>query len=269
MSAPLYSVTLHHLSPDAKVAGLGYPDEHLVNLSVARIRELLAALAGVAADQTIYEPSSPEIRIKTDRDVFVIRTRYRRLCLVGWESMLRGENHSIAYILTVITGSEEHVKTAPKPERGRSVSPFGSGNSTPPIPRGGIPPWAKILAMAVLTIGFTGAGVWMLMRPAPSLAPKFTLLPEFESRALLTKVAGEYETGGKPGDRRLVIEADGTLRLAKFGPQRAILEESIRNARGGLAEGRAALITNDPYVLSIKDADTLVLYGNTYRRRNN
>jgi hypothetical protein len=269
MSAPVYSVTLHHLSPDAKAAGLNFPDEHLLAVPVSRIRDLLTALTGVAAEQTIYEPASPEIRIKTDRDVFVIRTRYRRLCLVGWESMLRGENHSISYILTVITGSEEHIKTAPKSERGRSLAPFSAAHSTPPIPKQGVPRWTKILVMMVLIIGFNGAGVWLLMRPTPSLAPKYTILPDPESRALLTKVAGEYETGGKPGDRRLVIEADGTMRLAKFGPQRAILEESTRVARGGLADGRAALVTNDPYVLTIKDADTVVLYGNTYRRRNN
>jgi hypothetical protein len=265
MSAPAYSITLHHLSPDAKAAGLAYPDEHLLAVSIGQLRELLYSLSEVAARQTIYEPSSPEIRIKTDRDVFVVRTRYRRLCFIGWEAMLRGEDHSVVYILAAVTGNTEQGKVAPKVER---PAPSYRTHSTPSMDSGGLPRWAKVAVMTVLIIGFNATALWLLLRPPPNLAPKFTLLPDFESRALLTKVSGEYATGGHEGDRRLVIESDGTLRFAKFGPKKAMLEESTKTARGGLAEGHAALITSDPDVLSIKDADTVVLYGTTYRRRS-
>jgi hypothetical protein len=264
MSAPAYSITLHHLSPDAKAAGLAYPDEHLLAVSIGQLRELLYSLSEVASRQTIYEPSSPEIRIKTDRDVFIVRTRYRRLCFIGWEAMLRGEEHSVVYILAAITGSTEHGKAIPKIER---PVPAYKPHSAPSVDTGGIPRWLKIAVMTVLIIGFNVAAVWLLLRPPAHLTPKFTLLPDFESRALLTKVAGEYVTGAHEGDRRIIIEADGTLRLSKFGPKKSILEENTKTARGGLAEGRAALITSDPAVLTIKDADTMILYGTTYRRK--
>lgn len=264
MSAPAYSITLHHLSPDAKAAGLAYPDEHLLAVSIGQLRELLYSLNEVASRQTIYEPSAPEIRIKTDRDIFVVRTRYRRLCFVGWEAMLRGEEHSVAYILAAVTGSSEHGKTVPKIER---PAPSYRPQSTPSVEGEGIPRWAKIAIMAALIIAFNSTAVWLLLKPPVHLAPKFTLLPDFESRALLSKVAGEYITGNHEGDRRVVIEADGTLRFTKFGPKKALIDEGAKVARGGLADGRAALVTSEPAVITIKDGDTLVLYGMTFRRR--
>jgi len=263
MSAPVYSITLHHLSPDAKAAGLSYPDEHLLAVSIGQLRELLYALSEVAARQTIYEPSSPEIRIKTDRDVFVVRTRYRRLCFIGWEAMLRGEDHSVAYILSAITGGTEHGKVLPKVER---PAPSYRPQSAPTIESGGIPRWVKIAVLAVLIIGINATAIWLLLRPPPNFAPKFTLLPEFESTALLNKVAGVYQTGPHEGDRRLVIESDGTLRFAKFGPRKALLDVTVKTSRGGLTEGHAALVTSDPDVITIKDADTLMAYGTTYKR---
>ena len=263
MSAPAYSITLHHLSPDAKAAGLSYPDEHLLAVSVGQLRELLYSLSEVAARQTIYEPSTPEIRIKTERDIFIIRTRYRRLCFIGWETVLRGEEHSVVYILDAITGSSEHGKVVPKIER---PAPSYKTLSAPALD-GGLSRWAKIAIMAVLIVGFNAAAIWLLLRPPENLAPKYSLLPDFESRALLTKVSGEYATGSREGDRRLVIDADGTLHLAKFGPKKALLDESTKTARGGLVEGRAVLVTSDPDILTIKDTETVALYGSNYRRR--
>jgi hypothetical protein len=264
MAAPVYSITLHHLSPDAKAAGLAYPDEHLLAVSVGQLRELLYSLGEVAARQTIYEPSAPEIRIKTDRDIFIVRTRYRRLCFIGWEAMLRGEEHSVAYILAAITGSMEHGKLLPHVER---LTPAYKPHSSSSFDTGGVPRWVKIAVMSVLIIVFNATAAWLLLRQPPNLVPKFTLLPDFESKALLTKIAGEYATGTHEGDRRLFIESDGTLRFAKIGPKKTVLDEITKTARGGLAEGRAALITSDPAVLTIKDSDSVILYGTTYRRK--
>ena len=262
MAASTYSVTLHHLSPDATAAGLAYPDEQLQNVSVPQLRDLLTALATVASQLTIYEPSTPEIRVKTDREIFVIRTRYRRLCFVGWEAILRGEDHSVGFIVGTITGTVEPAKFTPKIIE-RYVP--ASTTSTPTTMPGSVPRWTKIAVLAVLIIGFNAITAYMLLRPAPSVVPRHELMADSESRALLLRVSGEYETGTGEGDRRLLINADGTLRLAKFGAQRAILEERRKTARGALVDGRAALVTSDGVVV-LKDADTVILFGNTYRR---
>lgn len=263
-AAPSYTVTLHHLAPGATAAGLAYPDEQLAAVPLPQLREMLYALAEVASRLTIYEPSAPEIRIKTERDVFIIRTRYRRLCFVGYENALRGEDHSVAHILTTITGTAETAKEAPRPSA--QVSTAAAATTAAPAETGGFPRWAKITLMAVLIIGCNGAAAWMLFSPPKTIAPKYSLATPADSAALLARVAGEYRTGSGEGDRRLIIEANGTLQLAKFGPNQAITQRTTKTLRGAIVDGQPALVTNDPASLVLKDADTIVLFGNTYKR---
>jgi hypothetical protein len=268
MAAPTYSVTLHHLAPGATKAGLAYPDEQLAGVSADQLNTLLEALQTVAARLTSYEPSSPEIRIKTDREVFVVRTRYRHLCLVGSESALRGEEHSISFIMGAVTGQATPV-TRP------SVNPRLFERPPTSIPLrmpardsggGGLPEWLKIAVLVVVSLSLLGGGVWMLFRPARTLAPSYTLMSAAESAVLLTRTAGEYETGTGSGDRRIIIGPDGTLRIAKYGSEKSIAEEIIRTSRGAMQNTSPALVTTDPYVMLIRDADTISLYGLTFKR---
>jgi hypothetical protein len=118
----------------------------------------------------------------------------------------------------------------------------------------------------VLSLACLGGGVWMLLRPARGVAPKFVKMDAAASAALLGRIAGEYQTGNQEGDRRLIIASDGTLRIAKYGPNKTIAEEIIRSARGALQDGKPALATSDPYVMLVREPDSVVLYGQTYRR---
>ena len=266
ITAPTYSVTLHHLAPGALAAGLAYPDEQLAAMPLPQLRELLYAFTELALRLTIYEPALPEIRIKTDRESFTIRTRYRKLWFVGYESSLRGEEHSVAHILTTITGRAETAK-APEPRAERStpasVAAAASAEETGRFPR-----WLKIAVMAVIIIGCNAGAAWMLLSPPKTIAPKFSLMTPAESVALLGRVAGEYRTGSQEGDRRIIIEPTGTARLAKFGPNQAITQPTTKPIRGAIVDGRPALITNDPAAIVLKDADTILLFGNTYKRHN-
>lgn len=265
-ATPTYSVMLRHLAPGAVAAGLAYPDEQLPAVSPGQLRELLYAFSELASRLTIYEPSTPEIRIKTDRESFVVRARYRGLCFVGYETTLRGEEHSVAYILTTITGTTETAK-APEPrlsERPASASPVGGGarpEVADPFPR-----WLKIAAMAVVIIACNGTAAWLFFRPPVTIAPKFTLMAPADSAALINRVAGEYRTGSQEGDRRIIIDTIGTARLAKFGPNLAPSQPATKTVRGAMIDGQPALVTNDPAAVVLKDADTLVLFGNTYKR---
>ncbi len=262
MAPSTYSVTLHHLAPGAKAAGLGYADEQLPTVTPIQLVELLHALEDVAAKLTIYEPSNPEIRIKTEREVHIVRTRYRRLCFVGRESVLRGEAHSVAYIMATVSGQAEPEIAA------AALRPLERPSSAHPVATrgGGFPDWAKAAVLLVLSLACIGGGVWMLVKPKNGIAPKFTYLSSSESSALLNKASGEYRTGVQEGDRRLIIGADGTLRIAKFGPGQAIAEEVIRTARGASQNGKPGLATSDPYLMLIKDNDSVLLYGQLYKR---
>lgn len=262
-ASPTYNVTLHHLASGAVAAGLAYPDEQLPAVPLNQLRDMLYSLTELSSRLTIYEPSAPEIRIKTDREVFVVRTRYRRLCFVGYEASLRGEDHSVAYILTTITGTTETVK-APEP---RVIERPAAGSRAPTEETAGrFPRWLKLAVMAVIIVGCNGTAAWLLLRPTTTLAPKFTLMTAAESATLLARVAGEYRTGSLEGDRRLIIDTIGTARLAKFGPNLSVNQPSTKTVRGAIMDGQPALITNDPAAVVLKDADTLVLFGNTYKR---
>jgi hypothetical protein len=268
MAVSTYSVTLHHLAPGATAAGLQYPDEPLANVTPVQLRDLLNALSLVAADLTIYEPSMPEIRIKTDRDVFVVRTRYRQLCLVGWETTLRGEEHSVPYIITTVAGGAAEVarialvKVDRPPTAGSAAATDAKTAAASNSRR------TKIAIMAVLILGFNGATAWMLFRPTPTLTPAYELMAETDSRTLLIKAAGDYQTGKEPGDRHLSIAPDGTLRFAKYGPAQALLEPRVRPSAGAVVAGKPVLITNDknPAIVEIKDADTVICTKTTYTR---
>lgn len=266
MAAATYSVTLHHLAPGATAAGLNFPDEQLLNVTPAQLRDLLYALTEVASGLTIYEPSTPEIRVKTDRDVFVIRTRYRQLCFVGWETTLRGEEHSVPYITTTIAGGAAEVQRMMpvKVER----APLASSAADDKTTAASSARRTKIAVMAVLIVGFNVATAWMLLKPAPSLTPSYELMVETDARTLLIKAAGDYHTGKEPGDRRLTINPDGLLRFAKYGPGQVMLEPRDRPANGATVAGKPVLLTSgkNPVIVEIRDLDTVVCSGTTYRR---
>jgi len=265
MSVSTFNVTLHHLAAGAKAAGVGFADENLPVTTAPQLVELLQALAEVASQLTIYESSTPEIRIKTDREVYVVRTRYRRLWFVGYEAALRGEQHSVSFIMATISGVAEPI-AAPRPfERPATASPVGSRAPTPPTSML-FPEWTKVAALLVLSLACLGTGVWLLVKPPRSPGPKFDYLTADESNALLQRTAGEYRTGIQEGDRRLIIGADGTLRIAKYGAAQAIAEEAIRTVRGARQDQIRGLVTTDPYLMIVQDADSVVLYGQTYKR---
>jgi len=265
MAEPTYSVTLHHLAPGATAAGLAYPDEQLANVTPDQLRLLLRALEDTASSLTIYEPSTPELRIKTEREVFVVRTRYRQLCFVGRETVLRGELHTIPFILGTIAGispdqlvAVEQVRTYERPPSAAPI-PTGTENAAPK-------PWLKIAVLLGLILVCFGTGVWMLVKPPRTFAPKAAALAATDSSALLTRLAGEYRTGTAEGDRRLLLAADGTLRLAKYGAAQAVAEEVSRTVRGATQNGQTALMTSDPYMILVREPDTLVLFGQIYKR---
>jgi hypothetical protein len=134
---------------------------------------------------------------------------------------------------------------------------------------GGVPRWVKIAVMAVVIIACNATAAWMLLSPPKTIAPKFSLMTPAESAALISRVAGEYRTGSTEGDRRLIIDTTGTARLAKFGANLAPTQPSTKTVRGALVDGKPALITSEPVgAVVLQDADTIVFFGNTYKRHN-
>lgn len=262
MPSSNYSVILHHLAPDATAAGLAFDDTQLETANRAELRDLINAFALVATKLSIYEPSQPEMRVKTEQSVFVIRARHGRLLLVGWEAALRGEEHSTDFILATVTETTEPIEETPRKTEARAIgNPVNEDEKVGFLPR-----WSKIALLVIVILGLNGFTAWMLFSPAKTTVPDYILMSESDGRALLGRLAGEFTTGHNPGDRQLVLASDGIVKLAKFGPQKSLTEQRTKKVRAAMVNGQPALITSDPSVLTIKDDNTVVLYRTTYRR---
>jgi hypothetical protein len=255
MAAPTFSVILHHLSPDAKQAGASHPDHPMAAATLEQLIELINNLGEFSTTFQETPGVTPEIRIQTAREELQVRAVSGGLRYDSWDTKVGGLILSPEEIIAKIGGPNV------VPKRPRRVG-------ATPAPTGGKPRWLKIAGLAVAIIAVNATTVWLFFSPPNTLLPRHELLAEADTRKIFSNLAGEYETGGEQGDRRLTIAPDGTVKIAYYGAKRAVLRESAVNARGAKVEGIPALITIDPpSVVQIKDANTVILYGDTYRRR--
>lgn len=259
MTPQTFHLTLHHLSPDAKAASASQPDHDLPHATIEHLRELLVALSATAAKLTAVTAAAPEIRIRAGKDTLTVRVSDGQLRFVSWETKAGGVGLNVDQIIARVNFSAP--RTEPTPLRPARV--YQPKEAPEKLPR-----WLKVTGLIVAIIAINCTTVWMLIKPPPDLLAEFELLPTSASGDLLAMVAGEYETGTREGDRRITIKPDGALQLSKYGQKRAVIEGNTKTVRGALTSGQPALLTDDPYLLQIKDPNTVVLYGDTYKRKS-
>jgi hypothetical protein len=255
-----YSVILHHLSPDAKQAGAALPDHVVADATIEKLEVLLRNLAKLAEHHKDAPGVTPEIRIQTAREELQVRAEKGQLRFDSWDTKVGGLHMTADEIIAMLGGKkidQAAIARRTAASRGRT----GGG--------GGMPRGAKVAILAAVIVAANAASVWMIFFQKPrDLLPRHELLSDDETNRLLKNMAGEYETGATQGDRRLVIAADGTLQIATYGDKKKVLEENILNSHGAKVEGIPALITINPAaVMEIKNSNTVILFGDTYRRR--
>lgn len=250
-------VRLHHLAPGATEAGESHPDLDLTITNTDELQVLLEGLARIAAGPLLPRTASPEIRVRTVREELIVRIGGGGLRVISWESPIGGSPMSVGRIIAAV---------APPPE-----APVFTRRAAPvpveeEISFAGLP-WLRLAALALAILIMNGVTVWLLLKPPPDFLPEFEYMSADESSRLLRSLAGDFETGATAGDRTLNIGPNGYVRLAVYGPDLEIVEESAQVARAATSGNRPILITNQPTTIEIVDADTVVLYGTTYRRR--
>lgn len=243
----MFTVTLHHLAPDAKKAGSEFPDLELPDLKGEKLRGLIASLAKVAKQN--HGSASPELRIAAPSGKFVVRALSGGLRFTSWTTRVGGADLTPDQIFDFIAGT------------GDAVAEAGTSDSSARAR------WMKVVLLAVLIAGSNAVTAWMLMRPPPNpFVPDYQLLPAEPAGRLLADVAGDYQTGTAEGDRRLRILRDGRVNWAKFGLQKSIAEEENFTVQSAHSGGKPALFTSTGALIEIVDGSTLKLYGDTYRR---
>ena len=249
----MFTVTLHHLSQDLKKAGVEFPDGELSQVTDKRLREMIAALASIGSRET--RPATPELRIVAPHGRFVIQVGEGRLRFHSWSVRVGGADLTADQIFAIVTGTEDPVVAA---QAADSFLKEGKRSNR-----------RKLVLFAILILGTNATTAWMLLRPPPPnpLIPEYTLLAAEPAERMLAKAEGEYTTGVGEGHRGMEILRDGRLHWVRFGPKGELVEETDLTGKAAQARGKPALATSDGAVLEILDANTLLFYGNTYRRK--
>ena len=250
----LYMVTLKHLARDGKKASADLPEVQLSYLTAKQLRGLIDGVAALVP--AIAYPVEPELRIAAPEGKFVVQVKGGKLSLVSWSSAHKGGEYSAARIYSIITGEE--AEEAARAQEVAIDEPGGSRNK---------------LVIALLIVGIVAVNaftIWFVSQPKKTLLPKYAVLAADPAERLLGNVAGFYETGSAPGDRRLEIDKAGKMQRYKFGPERALTIKQSYTLQPADAGGKPAIIANGSAnrkaLLTIKDPVTIVLYGDLYHR---
>jgi len=249
----LYTVGFHHLSVDVKKFGTSLTDAQLNYLSAKQVRGLLDAAFALAP--SVEFPAEPELRITSGSAKFVVQLKGGALNFISWSSSVKaGGKTTPAQIFDAISGANNQVENA---SSGGGVI-MGLG--------GGLLAKMNVGMLAVAIIAVNSFTFWFMSRPPKTLLPKFTVMQPEPAERFLADVAGVYETGGSSGDRRLEIRKDGAVERIKFGEHRVASQKQTYTVKAVEAGGKPALVTDRKSIITIKDPQSIVLFGDTYRR---
>lgn len=257
MTPLTFKLNFRHLTPDGRELGVRHADSELASVEAGQLREILRAMEKAVAQQSPSDPAAPEIRITSPHGVFMVKTANGRLRLHSWSLKSGTREMTVDEIIETVGGKPVEEKHHAHP-----VARASAGKSSDSL-LGRIPRWVKVGLLVVLFGGINAVSGWMLMRPPPDLLPPHEVLSAAATERLLATIAGEFETGSRPGDRWMTIVRSGNIRVVKYGPKP---DETLLTARAAMVNGQEVLITSARSMIEIRDADTLVLFGDTYKR---
>lgn len=247
----MFTVTLHHLAPDGKKAGVQYVDAELRDVPEGRLHALLASLAALAGEP--HGAARPEVRITAPHGQFVVQIADGQLHFNSWTLRAGGCDLTAEQIFAAIVGLDEAQPDA--------AAGAGAG-------RGKRSRWLRVGVLAGLILGSNAVTAWMFLRTPPNpFLPDYTLLVAEPAERVLADLAGDYRTGSAEGDRGLKIARDGRIHWMKFAEGGGSTEESDLTAKAVQSRGRPALLTSDYALIEILDGSTVKFYGDTYRRK--
>jgi hypothetical protein len=249
-----FTVILHHLAPDVKQAGTQFADAELTEVKPRHLRKLLEALAVLAP--TVKPPVVPSLRISGPHGQFLVQVAAGQVRVTSWSTQAGAENLTPDRILALIMGAE----VEEKPVAAANAGIFDR------LPRSG-----KIALLAVAILGSNAVTAWMMTRPPPalpeSILPAHRPIDAERAKRVLAEFAGDYAMGNSPGDRALTIGRDGKIRWVTLGAGGVVTEEHAIQAESAESRGHAVLVTDNFGMIEMKDAISVVYFGDTYRRK--
>jgi hypothetical protein len=246
----MFTVTFHHLAPDAKKVGADYLDAEELEVNEKKLRQLIRAFATLAP--TDCGTAAPELRVASPHGQFIVQVSQGRLRINSWTMRVGGSDLTPDQIFALITGAEAVAGAAAEVDSARL--------------RGAR---LKVVALLVaVVIGTNAVTAWMLLHTPPNpFLPEFTPLAKEAGARLLDGVAGEYQSGTAAGNLALVIARNGHAHWRTFGPNQTVAEESDVVLQPVQARGKSALLADGQALIEIADAASIVFYNETYRRK--
>jgi hypothetical protein len=249
----MFTVTLHHLSADAKKIGREHPDLRQAHVSEHQLHRLIDAFGKSAAQAG--PDAKPELRIDAAHGRFVIQATRGKLRFNSWTVRVGGADLSPAQIFAIVTGAED------------PGSSMKAAESFMRDARRGRRP--RLALLVALVLGANATTAWLALRPSPPnpLLPEYKVLGTETAARVFAQVAGEYVSGTVPGARGLSIARDGSVHWVTFGADLKVEETSDLKTRAVESRGRQALLAGDLGLIEIPDAASVVFFNETYRRK--
>lgn len=262
----MYNVTLINLSPDARTAALNEGSNvELAGVSPEALQALLAAFAEIDAVQNVT--ADPEIRIKTRRESYLIRTGQQKLFL--YDVLNREAPAQVLtpeQVMAELDGSAMAARTAAPFMMPGMAALAGAESEAAAPPRNEI----NLPRMTVMVVAIIGLVAAIIYLRSPKLGPPrpeaFKPAEATELAGLRQSLAGVYMTGELPGQHGLVFSTTGELKLFEV---RALAAPGViyASAEVGRLDGKIVLATNQPGgLISVNAAGALLYCGETYQK---
>jgi len=249
----MFTVTSVHLSADTSSADSRLGPSELGLLTPDELRSLLDQLRRIESPQP--NVTDPHLVVTSAAGRFIIRTSQGNLFLHNARdttepSGLLSPEEIVAQLDSQITQAPFAVPSTPPASNSKGASHY-----------------AIVLSLVFAGLALNSYTLYSVFNiESVAQLPAVVVLTDLNERTTRGRDAiGSYATGSRSGDRVITIISDGKIRFSERGSPDAI-SINTDTFRLGRRDKRLCLLTAESGVVDFVNRDTLLYYGDTYRR---
>ena len=249
----MFTVTTVNLSADPSAADCRVGPSELGVLTPDEFRSLLDRLSGIESAQP--DGADPHLVVTSAAGRFIIRTGQGKLFLYNARNTTEPSSPL----------SPEELVTQLDPQI--TQAPFAFPPATPTKKPKGASHYAIVFSLVFAGLALNGYTLYSVFNiESVAQPPAVVVLTDLNERTTRGRDAiGSYATGSRPGDRVITVTPDGKIRFSARGSPDAI-SINTDTFRLGRHDKRLCLLTAESGVVDFVNPDTLLYYGDTYRR---
>jgi hypothetical protein len=249
----MFTVTSVHLSADTSSADSPLGPSELGLLTPDELRSLLDRLRRIESPQP--NVTDPHLVVTSAAGRFIIRSSQGKLFLHNARdttepSGLLSPEEIVAQLDSQITQAPFAVPSTPPASNSKGASHY-----------------AIVLSLVFAGLALNSYTLYSVFNiESVAQPPAVIVLTDLNERTTRGRDAiGSYATGSRSGDRVITIISDGKIRFSERGSPDAI-SINTDTFRLGRHDKRLCLLTAESGVVDFVNPDTLLYYGDTYRR---